>query len=734
MAKKIENALNQKTYLFQPKLQLVEEQFKTINVKPEVDNKSYSILSKKREELLGEEHPFDYQLIENVLTKFGLVSAIIEKIADFTIGKGVYIESKNTKVTDLLDDWIKKTKLNKYLKPSYKEAIGKGSGYIEVAGFANSDLDNELKVVNANSMYARRDKSGNIIGYSQFVGQNTLRVSEDDIIKLKPEEILQFNVNKIGSCVYGYGIVYSALNTIEDFLLAQKSLHKLVKRKANSPIHAKLGNAEKDDYPSQSDIDGFGSKMTYMNETTEWVTGPNVEFKILDFGNIGDKFATILENDYQLLSYSFQVPEVLLGSDRGYSGSSEVQLDAFLRNCKSRQDDISIVLRTKIFDTLLERNGLGDEEYEIYFDTLTENEINKNLLTLKELLNSSASPGLKMAIERKLSYYLGIDYDEIEKLNDEFKQQVQQPQQDVDGNTTEPVTDDNKPVNITDEPSDDEEYENNKYSIPEYFEKLSTNLKGRYKKLQHYLLQQEKVNTDVTLQEWVRKDYSGYKQSIIERIKEDSFSDLRANNKVEERAGYLNDKKIEKLKQALIEGFEDNKSIKGIAENIKEKVGITNLYEYNKKGLVRNEDGKRILLLDKDERIKMIAQTETVRLSAEGAMKDMKDKGIQLVRWNTVLDEQTCPICNELNNAIFESIDYTASPPAHPSCRCTIEEIQVATENSNKVKTILENGVKNKLSPQEIESQIMQIMQISQNRVQKLVENYIKIKDKIVEK
>ena len=76
---------------------------------------------------LGEEHPFDYSVVEGVEKKFGLVSAIEDKICDYTLGPGIFIESKdNIEIEDYLNEWINKTNLQIYLTPWFRNGLGKG--------------------------------------------------------------------------------------------------------------------------------------------------------------------------------------------------------------------------------------------------------------------------------------------------------------------------------------------------------------------------------------------------------------------------------------------------------------------------------------------------------------------------------------------------------------------------------------------------------------------------------
>lgn len=686
----------------------VNEQFKTQVIDESIKQFRSTLYDK-----IGEEHPFDYILIENLCKKFGLVNAILDKITDFTLGPGYYIESEDEELVEFLEEWREKTKIDFFLKPWFKEGLQKGAGYLEVAGLSDPKKENTVKVVNSNSIYAKRDKFGTIIAYNQLLRDLSaigIALQKDDINPLTMDDIIQLNVNKLGSSAYGQGVVFAALDTVNDFLLAQKSMHKLIKRKANTPFHWKLGDSEKEDYPSQEDIDAFAGKLTFMNESTEYVTGPNAEAKVIDFGNIGEKFASILENDYQLLSYIFQVPEPILGKGNVAEGLGNVQMDGFLERCRSYQQDITITLINKVYNKVLENAGYDDYDYKICFYP-SEGERTKLMDSYARLLSiTNISAGMKIQLEKKIADEFGIDYEQVQVDNDLAKKEQEKMMK----------AQQSQPFKKKDEESIDQLDVNE--SVSRFIEKLPDCSKGRYKHFHSYM-NNEKFNEDFTIQEWITKDYSSYKDAIIEVIKNDNFDDLRAETKTEEKAGYLNEKKIDKLREVLIDGFEKNLGLNKLIDNIQKEVKIRNLYEYNRKGLVKDDKGNKIKLLDSDNRSKMIARTEVVRVASEGFADDLKKHNQTLFKWITEEDARVCPQCAPLDGQIFELADSDNFPPLHANCRCQMEE--VATES---VQTILKLSVEADLAPQETELRLMNECKIDETKAKKLVESFYKLK------
>lgn len=639
----------------------ITEQFKTVLTAE--DKLQGQQFEKSFEDKIGELHPFDYEQIDGLMKRFGYVNAVVNKYTDFTIGPGfeLQFDDKDKKTKDMVYKWIDETQLRSFLRPWFKEAMGKGSGYLEIADFSKTIKGNTIKTINPNTMYVKRDKYGTIEEFNQYIGNiNSNRVSvtdDNNIIPLKVDDIVQLNINKFGSSAYGYGIVNPGIQTINHFLMAQDSIHVLTERKANVPIHAKMGSIEKDDYPSQADIDGLGQKLTFMNKVTEWVTGPNVEFKVIDFGNIGDKFTTILDNDYKLMSYIFEIPEVVMGSNDaggsiGQAGKSNTQMDGFNRKILGLQDEVSIVLKNKIFDKLLMAMGKAGVKYTIVWNQLSEEENNKKMTIYKDLLGTNLSEQMRIEIEKKIALIIDIDYDIVEKQREKDKQN------EMDNQQTQADDDFKKQLQLK---------KTAPFKRKESIDIMSPIIKPKFYANEHVC--ESVINENIRVNEWVNKDITNYKTSILEQLEKDTFKNLLAKNKTELSKGYLTKEEIDVLREIFWKAISENKSILDIKMAILGKLNVRDLTESNIKMPV-------------ERRIDMIAKSELTRIINTGLRSAYEKAGEWLVKWDATIDEVTCPICAELNNQVFdwENLSYDDSPPIHPNCRCSLDFIK--TEES----------------------------------------------------
>lgn len=698
MTEHIQNSISKKKFLsvYIPKHIDITEGFKT---KDDVEKKKgiSDIINNK----LGDEHPFEYTVIEGLMKKFGLVNSVVDKIYDFTIGPGFDIECDDEEASELLNNVLEKSDLHSNLEPWFKEGLSKGSGYIEVA---KNGSDIVTKFVNSNNMYVEKDDRGNVLRFNQFTGNSIAsNLSESDITRLDPSEIIQININSIGGSSYGYGIVYSALQFIDDFLMAQSSIHKLTKRKANVPIHAKLGNAEKDDYPQQADIDGFGNKLTFMNEVTEWVTGPNVEMKVIDFGNIGDKFDTILANDYKLLSYSFQVPEVIMGSNEssamGQGGKSSVQMDGFSRRMVSYQNMISNILKKQFFDIILKDSGYADIKYNIVWKQLSEEKTNSKIEKYQQILSlGSLNSGLRREIEKKLAILLDIDEEEVIKSEEEeVKKQDDKANSDM-----------SRQVQVM------------KQKPAPFAKKESIGL-GKYVTKRDIYdideIHEASPQESIKVSEWINADYSTIKNSTIQSIESDTFEHLLAENKWQVKRGYLTEKQVEVLKEVLIEAVEKNLTIGEIKTNVKIMVDPKDF-----------KSSKSNKITSKEKRVDMIAKSELTRVLNDGIVKNLEALGRPptFIRWDAIIDEATCPICQGLSNSVFtlSTLPPRDRPPIHPNCRCSLDTVPTKDES---FLDIIQTSVDSGKAPQEIESILLKNSNISSEKAIKLVESFTRL-------
>jgi len=590
---------------------------------------------------LGEEHPFDFNITEGVYKKFGFANSVVDKFIDFVVGPGFFVTSENEKAQTICEQFIQDVNLDTILRAWVKEALIKGSGFLELGG-KKDEAPKGLKVLNATYMYVKRDKFGKIKKYNQYKGAFD-KFSKTKVIEFEPYQIAHIPFNRTGDCAYGLGIISPALIAINNLLQNETNLHMLMDRKANAPIHAKLGTEDK--RPKPADIVAFGKKMEWMNNKHEWATDALVDMKVLDFGNFGEKFREVLEYDIQMLFYIFQVPAVLMGAAKVPEGLAKVQMDAFERRVQSIQAEVEKVVEQHIFRRVLQAQGI-DSHVEFEWGRPSSLETYERLRVITELLRSPNTSGaLGQLLEKQVVQLMNLpeeEYDELKETEDEERRREEERSQAlVPGQNAKPpafVPKGGKPVVPK------------KESICPHCLDIK---EGHYN----------------TINEWLGFKYNEYVKKILEVIRGDGFDLLKAKNMIEENAGLLTSTQITELKSVLEKGFKENQSLRDMAEQVDKKVKLKDRYKMLN-GDIMKTNGIPVLAISAKERSMNIVRTEVTRIANAGAIEHFKDGGVKRIQWIASGGTRTCPECEALDGRIF-GIDEHPDIPLHSCCRCS---------------------------------------------------------------
>lgn len=351
---------------------------------------------------MGEEHPFNFEEMEMIYKKIGIARAAVDKHLDFIISPGFYVTGPKQAV-NLINRFIEENDFEYILRRLILEALVKGNAFLE---FDFSGEKPEMRIVNANHVYVKRDDNGNILYYNQYVGKFK-KFDLTKVIRLNKENILHLKFNEIGDCAYGFGILYPALITLNNLAKSEKDMHILLGRKANTPIVATVGTPEEP--ATQDDIAKIGAQFEYLNNMHEWTFSHHVKLETLDFGQITDKFSAVLDHDMNMLFYIWQIPAVIMGMANVPEGLAKVQMDAFERRIQSMQAAVERLIENQIFIPLLKKHGLSNSRVEMNWGQASETKINERISKLIEILKVFPSPVLKSAIELDIANQLGYE-------------------------------------------------------------------------------------------------------------------------------------------------------------------------------------------------------------------------------------------------------------------------------------------------------------------------------------
>ena len=607
---------------------------------------------------LGAEHPFDFDVVEKIYKKVGLIAGAINKITDAIVGDFT-IKVENENAQTILDSFIKESQFTNKIRPWIREAVLKGNGFMELDLKDKKNIE-RIRVMNANNMYVKRNKKGKVLLYNQFTGDlNRFSITSRKFITFQPNQIAHLQINKIPNDPYGIGLVYPNMKLIDLMLGMEFDLHKLISRKAGAPIHVKVGIPEQS--VNTADIDAFSNKLKFMNNRTEWVTDANTEMKTIDFTNIGQNLTDTLKHDFHLLIAGLEVPEVLLGSGQLNEGIAKVQLDGFQRKIQSIREEIEAVIEEKILKPILNSNKL-DESIKFEWNLPSEEEINKRIEQVQKLLNTlGISENMKRALQLELAKLL-----DLEGLED----MLMQPEAGVDEEAEEISKELKKqpleePTEVPPSKSGEAKKEG-KIKQPEV-PGAKPNAKAKHGLTESQTAKMT-VREFVNIKEIAGFNYSDYLVRILQLLKIEKFEQLAALSDLDIQNGLLSSKEINKLRIILREGFRKNKTMNEIERDIKNGIDLKD----------RLRDGNVVAAAT--GRPNSIARTETVRMANKGLVRLYKENDIQEVRWLAALSDRTCARCEALNGQIFNINNLevgTNQPPLHTSCRCSLLSVVV---------------------------------------------------------
>ena len=592
---------------------------------------------------LGAEHPFEFSDFEKIYKKVGLVSGGVNKIVDEIVGD-FNVEADNVKAQTILESFINDSDFKISLKPWIREAVLKGNGFMEIDA-----KESQVRVMNANSMYVRRNKKGKVLGFNQFKGGMAhFSRDKDKVVPFTTKEMVHLKINKIPNDPYGIGIVYANERVIENIILNEQDNQKLISRKAGAPIHVRLGVGQ--GAVQQEDIDTFKGNLQYMQNSTEWVTDGSTEISTIDFSGIGDNIIKNLDHNIEMLAAGMEIPLVLFGKANVPEGLAKAQKEIFNRKIQSIREEIESIIEM-IFKQILLKNNL-DAKIDFTWELPTNEEKNLRLSEIeKALKNTFLSEPLKAALEIEYATVLGLD-DLVNILTKpkDAEQVADDKRKKEEAELRQPEVPGEKPTAKTQKA---EIKVKEKIEVKEKEKVIITEAE----------MQEMTIREFANITELPGFNYSDYLISILKRLKVEKFSDLRALTEADVAEGLLTANQVNRLGLILKDGFRRNKTMKKITADIKAGIDLKD-----------RKIGERITL-SAGSRPSVIARTEVVRLSNLG-LKDMyKENGIERYRYLAANDNRTSEICLSLDGSVFplsEGAPGINMPPMHPNCRSTI--------------------------------------------------------------
>lgn len=349
------------------------------------------------------QHPCDFEAMEGAYTTVPIITGAIDKTVDFIVGPGFFVKSEDKKVQERINEWLREENFDDHLRTIIRNVLVFGIAPVEIIG-KGEDL--RLSILDPKSFYIKIDESGDIIGYVQVLSGKV-------VARWDTDEIAYFSYNNIGKNPYGtsmirplFGSGDEKVSLINNFLQMEKAMNTLIIRKANAPLHVKIGSPEEP--ASEGDVERMQNDLQLLRNENEFATSHLVDIDVVGFrGQIID-FKPFISHYENNIIFGLQVPVVLMGQANINEGLAKVQLESFERRAKSIQTSLEITIENGIFKKIV------DDPPEFEWGSPTEDDIDQKLLRLVNILKT---PGLtddtRIDVEKEIRGVLGLEEKDI---------------------------------------------------------------------------------------------------------------------------------------------------------------------------------------------------------------------------------------------------------------------------------------------------------------------------------
>jgi len=203
-----------------------------------------------------------------------------------------------------------------------------------------------LRLLSPKTMIVNIDDNGEVIGYTQVIGNKK--------IEFKVDEIAHFKWNVLDDDIYGTSAIKPVVEAIRIKLEMEKDLKLISHRYAAPQVHYILGN--KDEPASDDDVDDFEKDLQEIHPEMDLVTDHTVSTEVIRPLERDIGVETFLEHIEQQVIAGLQVPEVILGRAKGSTeATANVTLAAFDRRIKSIQEQERRMIES-IYDMIVGKN------------------------------------------------------------------------------------------------------------------------------------------------------------------------------------------------------------------------------------------------------------------------------------------------------------------------------------------------------------------------------------------
>ena len=287
---------------------------------------------------------------ETIYNQGGLVSEAIDCYPFFALANGWRLEGENTSLIDYTQDFLESFDFDTVLEQAFIDALVFGDSFQENVYTRGREL---VEVMPRVPYYFNivHDDTGGVTQYEQNISNG----ASDAVIQLNPNQIVHFQLKRLGGSVYGQSLISRAYDDIIRDTRIVESTTEAIKRHAYRKMQATIGRDGQ--IIDQQILNDISKQFQDLDAKHDFVTDSNTELKAIDSGTLGG----VSENTTWSLvrvCAALGVPEELLGLRQGSTDATAVsRIDTFFRKLGWYQKKIERAYTLQVLDVFTQEPG-----------------------------------------------------------------------------------------------------------------------------------------------------------------------------------------------------------------------------------------------------------------------------------------------------------------------------------------------------------------------------------------
>jgi len=353
-------------------------------------------------------YPYNYDLLLEAWKQIAKIQRGVNTRANFAIQSGYRLLGSSSDEKKIIK-WEAENHFDVTKIQIVKEMLVFGNSYIFPYG---TQMSLKLKHLPIKTMRVIRDDSGELLGYVQIYDNRI-------IARWKPEEIIHFKWNTIGTEAYGVPELHclvAGTNLLEKKVEYEMMIPTLIKNYAEPRTFMQCGSLQKPYNNAQ-----MGNLKASIEDKP---TGGSLLIPgdcnpiVMNSTSSADYITSLITHVENQINTGINLPQILI-EGRSDAQGSMIQMDALERDVKTLQDVLGMGIERGIYTRILDKKDVP----EISWNPMNIETYLRTSRTLRQLVGDGKAPSILSIDEAREQ----IGYKEMEKAEKEEMKSYSQP-------------------------------------------------------------------------------------------------------------------------------------------------------------------------------------------------------------------------------------------------------------------------------------------------------------------